>query len=119
MFISFLKYLTNLKHLCIINIGNKSHRKCVLPILIDIHHIAWRSKMWCIFYCSLFESIMYITLNKATFIVIEIINPKIRNRRKFTINTTSNLSISSRKLKVTPTSASFYFLWLTLYYIFF
>ena len=31
--------------------------------------------MWCIFYCSLLDSIMYITLTKATFIVIEMMNP--------------------------------------------
>ena len=48
------------------------------------------------FYFSLLDTIMYTIVNKATFIVIEIINPKIRNNKKSTINTTSNLPIKSR-----------------------
>lgn len=38
---------------------------------------------------------MYITVNKATFIVVEIINPIIKNSKKSTINTIS-LSHSKR-----------------------
>ena len=38
-----------------------------------------------VFYCLLVH-IMYIIHNKATFTVIEIINPNIRNSKKFTIN---------------------------------
>ena len=39
----------------------------------------------CCFYCLLVH-IMYIIHNKATFTVIEIINPNIRTSKKFTIN---------------------------------
>ena len=42
-----------------------------------------------VFIYSLLVQIMYITVNKATFIVIDVINPIIKNSRKFTINTTS------------------------------
>ena len=49
-----------------------------------------RTKAKCsVFIYSLFVHIMYITVNKATFIVIEIINPIIRNSKNSTINTTS------------------------------
>jgi len=41
------------------------------------------------FIYSLFVHIINITVNKATFIVTEIINPSIRNSKKSTINTTS------------------------------
>lgn len=41
------------------------------------------------FIYSLFAHIIIITVNKATFIATEIINPSIRNSKKSTINTTS------------------------------
>ena len=48
------------------------------------------SKAKCsVFIYSLLVHIMYIIVNKATFIVTEIINPMIRNSKKSTINTTS------------------------------
>lgn len=48
------------------------------------------SKAKCsVFIYSLFVQSMYITVNKATFIVIDIINPIIRNSKNSTINTTS------------------------------
>jgi len=59
--------LTNTFYLCIIFIGNEY--KNVLPYK--------------------FVKSMYMTVNKATFMVAEIINPIIRNSKKFNINTTS------------------------------
>ena len=54
------------------------------------------SKAKCsVFIYSLLVQIMYITVNKATFIVAEIINPMIKNSKNSTINTTS-LSHSKR-----------------------
>lgn len=51
-------------------------------------HLPTKAKMCCFIY-SLFIQIMYIIVNTATFIVMEIINPIIRNSKNSTINTTS------------------------------
>ena len=55
----------------------------------DKHYIAVSKAKCSVFIYSLFVQIMYITVNKVMFIVIEIINPMIRNCKRFTINTTS------------------------------
>lgn len=82
----------------IIKIGNESHRNvCYLIYKYTPHCLAEQNVVY--FYCSLFDSIMYIILNKVTFIVKEIINPIIRNNKKSTINTTPNLSIKHRGIK--------------------
>jgi len=61
-----------------------SHRQCVLPNIENApHSLGERNVVR--FYCCLLDSIMYITLTKATFIVIEIINPIIKNIRKSNI----------------------------------
>ena len=79
--------MTILIYLCIINIGNESH-KWWLPHIVVTTHLPTKAKMCCFIY-SLFVQIMYIIVNKATFIVIEIINPIVRNSKNSTINTTS------------------------------
>ena len=63
-------------------------QKCVLPIYLI--NTTLPSKAKCsVFIYSLFVHIMYTTVNKAKFIVIEIINTIIRNSKNSTINTTS------------------------------
>ena len=57
-------------------------------ILVVTTHLLAKAKMCCFIY-SLFVQIMYIIVNKVTFIVIEIINPMIRKSKNSTINTTS------------------------------
>lgn len=73
------------------------------------------SKQNVVFFYSLLVSIMYIILNKAMFIVIDIPSPYIRNNIN-SINTTSNLPIN-RGLKVTHTFAHSHFLYKLLYNI--
>ncbi len=74
--------------MCIINIGNET-QKCVAIInLSKTLHCLSKLNVVPLFYSLLVQS-MYITVNKATFTVVEIINPIIRNSKKFTINTTS------------------------------
>ena len=76
------------------------------------------SKAKCsVFIYSLFVHTMYITVNKAIFIVKEIINPKIKNNIKSTINTTS---FSHSKLlcsKVATLTSAFLFISYAKYYI--
>ena len=64
--------------------NENTNNVCYLKNFKDTPLALWK-RMWCIFYCCLFDSIMYITLNKATFIVIEIINPIIKNIKKSNI----------------------------------
>ena len=81
-------YLTNKIYLCIILIGNETQKCVVTYIYVKTLHC--RPKAKCsVFIYSLFVQSMYITVNKATFIVIDIINPIIRNSKNSTINTTS------------------------------
>ena len=61
---------------------NGCHKICLTT------HCSAKQKCVVIFY-SLLVHIMYMSVNKATFIVIEIINPIIRNSKNSTINTTS------------------------------
>ena len=56
-----------------------------LPHKLLWQHIPTDESRMCCFYCLLVH-IMYIIHNKATFTVIENINPNIRNSKKFTIN---------------------------------
>ena len=82
-------------------------QKCMLPHKLKqtLHCL---SKAKCsVFYYSLFVHIMYMTGNKATFIVIEIINPIIRNSKNSTINTTS-LSHSKRLCSKVATHICFF-----------
>ena len=65
------------------------HRN-VLPLykLFKALHCLSKLNVVPLFYSLLVQS-MYITVNKATFTVVEIINPIIRYSERFTINTTS------------------------------
>ena len=81
--------LTKTEFLCIIEIENEK------PQISGYHfyrvittHLPTKALMCCFIY-SLLVHIMYIIVNKATFKVIENINPMIRNVKNSTINTTS------------------------------
>ena len=61
----------------IINIGNEKPQSWLPHIIVTTHLLA-KAKMCCFIY-SLFDKIMYIIANKATFIVREIPNVYIKN----------------------------------------
>ena len=70
----------------IINIGNEKPQSWLPHIIVTTHLLA-KAKMCCFIY-SLFDKIMYIIANKATFIVRESPNAYIKNNI-IPINTTS------------------------------
>ena len=75
-----------------------------------LHHKARRKRMWCFFYICLTVHIMYTIHNKATFMVIDNINPIIRNSKNSTISDHLLTLNKSRGLEVTLTSAYSHFL---------
>ena len=94
------------------------HRNVCYHICMIKHYIAGKAKC-SVFIYSLLVHIMYIIVNKATFIATEIINPIIRNSKNSTINTTS-LS-HSKNYEVWWQHSHLllsHFLYLTLYIIF-
>ena len=99
----------------IINIGNEKPQSWLPHIIVTTHLLA-KAKMCCFIY-SLFDKIMYIIANKATFIVKEIINPIIKNNKKSTINTTSLSHSIYYEVKWQHTCLS-HFLYQLLYYIY-
>ena len=66
----------------IINIGNEKPQSWLSHIIVTTHLLA-KAKMCCFIY-SLFDKIMYIIANKATFIVRENPNAYIKNNIKST-----------------------------------
>lgn len=86
------------------DIGNK-HTECMLPISLINTTLPYPKAKCSVFIYSLFVQIMYITVNKVMFIVIEIINPMIRNCKRFTINTTSLSHSKNYVVKWQHTSA--------------
>lgn len=64
------------------------HRNVLSHIICKALHCRPKQNVVPFIYSLLVQS-RYITVNKAMFIVTEIINPIIRNSKKFTINTTS------------------------------
>lgn len=65
----------------------RNHRQCGATYIVN--NTLLGQKQMCCFIYSLFVQIMYIIVNKATFMVIEIINPTSRNAKIYNINTTS------------------------------
>ena len=82
----FCLLLTNLNYLYIINIGNEKHNLW-LPLIFVATHLPVKAKVCC-FYYSLLVQIMYIIVNKATFIVRDNHHAYIKNNIT-PINTTS------------------------------
>ena len=62
---------------------------CHIKNVKTLHRPAKQNVVSFFFFYSLFVKSMYITVNKATFMVAEINNPIIRNSKKFNINATS------------------------------
>ena len=98
----------------IINIGNEKPQSWLPHIIVTTHLLA-KAKMCCFIY-SLFDKIMYIIANKATFIVRESANAYIKNNI-IPINTTSLSHSIYYEVKWQHTCLS-HFLYQLLYYIY-
>ena len=89
---------------------NESHRQCVLPILVKYTpHSSAKLNVVYFYICSSVH-IMYIIHNKATVMVIKVMNPIIRKSKNSTISDHLLALDSNRGLEVTLTSAYISFL---------
>ena len=105
--------MTNSNNASIIILGNEHTEMYVTTYKCNKHYIACPKQNVVFLFYSLLVQIMYIIVNKATFIVTEIINPSIRNSKKSTINTTSLSHSKNYEVQWQHTSAFYSFPMLT------